>query len=60
MDRQAKIKSGILYDVIDSSQGFYKCPIVKEFRSRINIPFTMGDSKLEAKFVAEARAHGLI
>jgi len=50
-------KSGALFDVIDGSDGFYACPIQKDARSRMNIPFTImgGNEKLEKKFLEEAK-----
>jgi len=54
-------KSKLLYDVIDSSQGFYGNRVMKEFRSRINIPFRVQDNdELEKKFIAEAAKDGII
>lgn len=52
-----KKKSGMVYDVIDASDGFYKCPVEKDCRSRMNIPFTIngGDEALEKKFMEEAK-----
>mmetsp|Transcript_130264 Transcript_130264/g.212134 ORF Transcript_130264/g.212134 Transcript_130264/m.212134 type:complete len:369 (-) Transcript_130264:92-1198(-) len=50
-------KSGALYDVIDGSDGFYACPIDKDCRSRMNVPFTIlgGNEVLEKKFLEEAK-----
>jgi phosphoserine aminotransferase len=57
-------KSSLLYDLIDSSDGFYRCPVDKPFRSRMNIPFRIGaapgDTELEKRFVAGAEARGMI
>ena len=51
-------KSKLLYDYLDS-QDFYSNPIVKEDRSRMNVPFTLRDPSLDAAFLAEAEARGL-
>merc|ERR1719389_995777 len=50
-------KSGMIYDTIDGSDGFYGCPVEKSCRSRMNIPFTImgGDEALEKKFLEEAK-----
>jgi phosphoserine aminotransferase len=50
-------KSGMIYDVIDGSDGFYKCPVEKSARSRMNIPFTIGggNEELEKKFLEGAK-----
>jgi len=56
---QANIrKAKLLYGYIDG-QDFYSNPIAKEDRSRMNVPFTLRDDKLDAKFLAEAEARGL-
>ncbi|MCB5187237.1 3-phosphoserine/phosphohydroxythreonine transaminase [Methylobacillus caricis] len=52
-------KSGLLYDYLDST-GFYSSPIAVENRSRMNIPFTLKDSALDAEFLKQAQAAGLL
>eukprot|EP00434_Breviolum_minutum_P023523 symbB.v1.2.020750.t1/scaffold1763.1/size102666/5 len=58
---QSDKKSGLLYGTIDSSSGFYNCPVEKTARSRMNVPFTIngGDEALEKKFLDEAKKHKL-
>ncbi len=51
-------KAKILYDFLDESK-LFKGTVVKEDRSLMNVPFVTGDSELDAKFVAEAKAAGL-
>src|SRR5258705_3941981 len=51
-------KSAMLYDYLDN-QDFYSNPIVKEDRSRMNVPFRLRDQALDAKFLAQAEAAGL-
>jgi phosphoserine aminotransferase len=50
-------KSGMIYDVIDGSDGFYACPVEKASRSRMNLPFTISgdDEALTKKFLDEAK-----
>jgi len=50
-------KAGMLYDVIDGSNGFYVAPVEKASRSKMNVPFTIngGDEALEKKFLEEAK-----
>ena len=51
----AKQRSTMLYDYIDSTDGFYTNSVDKRYRSRVNIPFrVMNDDSLEDKFVKEA------
>ena len=53
-------KAGLLYHAIDSSQGFYHCPVETPFRSRMNVPFRLGSPELEAAFLAEADQRNLL
>ena len=53
-------KAKLIYDAIDHSNGFYKGHADKESRSLMNITFTMADSELEKKFVAEGEAEGFM
>jgi len=54
---QSDKKSGMIYDAIDGSDGFYSCPVDKSCRSRMNIPFVIkgGNEALEKKFLEEAK-----
>ena len=59
--QQANIaKAKLLYDVIDSSNGFYHCPVDKADRSRMNVPFTLKNSNLDGDFLKQADARGLL
>jgi phosphoserine aminotransferase len=51
-------KAKLLYGYLDS-QDFYANPVAKEDRSRMNVPFTLRDSKLDAPFLEQAEARGL-
>lgn len=52
-------KAALLYDYLDSSD-FYNSPIAEENRSRMNVPFTLKDSALDAEFLKQAEANGLL
>ena len=52
-------KAKILYDFLDESK-LFKGTVAKEDRSLMNVPFVTGDKDLDAKFVAEATAAGLV
>ena len=52
-------KAKILYDFLDSSKMF-KGTVEKKDRSLMNVPFVIGDKDLEAQFVKEAEAEGLV
>ncbi|PVV19423.1 MAG: phosphoserine transaminase [gamma proteobacterium symbiont of Ctena orbiculata] len=51
-------KADALYNTIDNSD-FYANPVSTESRSWMNIPFTLVDASLDAKFIEEASATGL-
>jgi phosphoserine aminotransferase len=51
-------KAGLLYDYLDTT-AFYANPVAKEDRPRMNVPFTLRDSKHDAAFLAQAEARGL-
>jgi len=52
-------KADKLYGYIDAS-GFYRNPVQKPYRSRMNVPFTLQDEKLEKPFLKEAEQRGLL
>src|ERR687896_1271333 len=52
-------KSKLLYDFLDAS-AFYKNPVAKEDRSRMNVPFTLKDSALDGAFLKGAEERGLV
>ncbi len=52
-------KAGLLYDFIDNSK-LYKNNVEKSCRSIMNVPFVTGSADLDAKFVSEAKAAGLV
>ncbi|PIO55534.1 putative phosphoserine transaminase, partial [Teladorsagia circumcincta] len=57
-----KKKAGMLYEVIDSSNGFYTCPVDKKCRSFMNICFRVqgGNDAVEAEFLKGAADRGMI
>lgn len=52
-------KASKLYDYIDSSK-LYQAPVNMEDRSRMNVVFITGNEALDKKFIAEAKAQGLV
>lgn len=57
-------KAQTLYDAIDNSAGFYRCPVNKADRSRMNVNYRIykndvADEALEKQFVNEAEKAGL-
>ncbi|MDD6211965.1 MAG: 3-phosphoserine/phosphohydroxythreonine transaminase [Clostridiales bacterium] len=59
MKRRNEEKAAILYDFLDNSKMFHGT-VEPECRSLMNVPFVTGDKDLDAKFVKEAAANGLI
>ncbi|OQV18033.1 Phosphoserine aminotransferase [Hypsibius exemplaris] len=64
MEALSRQKSGLIYDVIDKSNGFYSSPVDRKYRSRMNIPFRIGtgeeQDQLETEFLAEAKKHRML
>lgn len=52
------LKAQALYGFFDQS-GFYRTPVHPGARSRMNVPFTLPDSRLDQVFLDGARAAGL-
>lgn len=53
-------KSELLYSAIDGSAGYYCNRVDPAARSRMNVRFGLGDAALEAQFVSESEAAGLL
>jgi phosphoserine aminotransferase len=53
-------KARILYSAIDDSDGFYTNPVDPDCRSAMNVPFILGNADLDAAFLAEAKAAGVL
>src|SRR6185437_9340221 len=55
-----RAKAESLYQAIDGSGGYYRNPIEPAARSRMNVPFTLHDNALDAVFLQESEAAGLL
>ncbi len=60
MGERNRAKGDRLYGVIDGLGGYYRCPVEKGSRSYMNVVFRLPSEELEAKFVAEAKAAGMV
>ena len=60
MAERNRAKASLLYETIDGSGGYYSNPIDRAARSRMNVPFTLHDGALDAAFLAESEAAGLM
>jgi phosphoserine aminotransferase len=62
IEKRNEAKAKMLYDAIDSSGGYYVCPVEKASRSRMNVVFRVagGDEGKEKKFGKDAEAAGIV
>jgi phosphoserine aminotransferase len=59
VERRNVEKANLLYDTIDAS-GFYRSPVRKQDRSRMNVPFRLADEALDGAFLKGAEERGMI
>jgi phosphoserine aminotransferase len=59
IERRNVAKAKALYDYLDTTQ-FYRNPVAKEDRSRMNIPFTLHDARLDEEFLKGATRAGMV
>ena len=59
MQEKNEKKAKLLYDFLDASE-LFKGTVEKDSRSIMNVPFVTGDDDLNAKFIKEATANGLV
>ncbi|WP_096188222.1 3-phosphoserine/phosphohydroxythreonine transaminase [Evansella halocellulosilytica] len=60
MERRAKRKANLLYDVLDKSEGFYKGHARVQSRSNMNITFRLAEQSLEDLFLEKIRSDGFV
>jgi len=62
IEKRNDAKAKLLYDAIDSSGGYYTCPVEKSSRSKMNVVFRVagGDEPVEKRFAEEAAAAGIV
>ena len=62
IEKRNEAKAKLLYDAIESSGGFYRCPVEDRSRSKMNVVFRVsgGDEVKEKQFASEAAAAGLV
>jgi phosphoserine aminotransferase len=58
-DRAAQ-RSGLIYEVMDTSSGFYTGPAERDARSRTNVVFRLASPGLDDRFLAGAREANLV
>ncbi len=62
MENHNDAKAKLLYDTIESSGGFYRCPVENSSRSKMNVVFRVvgGDENLQKQFAKESAAASLV
>jgi len=60
VEKTNRAKGDLLYGVMADNPGFYNCPVDEDSRSYMNVVFRLPSEDLEAKFVAEAKAAGMV
>jgi phosphoserine aminotransferase len=53
-------KAAVLYAALDRHEGFYRCPVERASRSTMNVVWRLASEALEDRFVAEAKAQGMV
>jgi phosphoserine aminotransferase len=59
IEKRNREKAAILYDAIDSSDGYYRGHAMREARSLMNVTFRLPTSDLDEQFCAEAKSLGM-
>lgn len=60
MQTAAAKKSALLYDAIDTSDGYYHCPVEPTCRSHMNVVFRLPTEELEKQFLQVAEQERLM
>jgi phosphoserine aminotransferase len=61
IQRRNQAKAKLLYDTLDASDGYYRCPVEKASRSLMNVVFRVGaDEAVEKEFAQGAAAANLV
>ena len=59
MERKNIEKANLLYNYLETTD-FYRNPVAKSDRSRMNVPFTLKDAALDEEFLKGAKARGMV
>ncbi len=60
VEKVNRTKGDRLYGVMSDYPNFYKCPVAEDSRSYMNVVFRLPTEELEATFVAEGKAAGMV
>ncbi len=59
MERRNLAKARLLYEALDASR-FFRSPVEPRDRSRMNVPFTLAEPKLDDAFLKGAKERGMV
>jgi phosphoserine aminotransferase len=59
MEKLNIAKARLIYDYLDQSE-FYHSPVMKDDRSRMNVPFRLKNEALDEGFLKDAKAAGMV
>lgn len=60
IEKRNNEKAALLYQAIDASDGYFRSPVWKDSRSRMNVVFRLPTAELEAKFLNLTSENGMI
>jgi phosphoserine aminotransferase len=60
VEKRNEEKAAALYGALDEMSDYYKAPVEKASRSRMNVVFRLPSEELEKKFVADAAKQGMV
>ena len=60
IEKANREKAALVYGALDAGKGFYDLPVERDSRSTMNVVFRMPNESLEERFLAEAKARGMI
>ncbi len=60
MEELSVARAKALYDAIDNSGGYYRCPVDAACRSDMNVVWRLPTEELEAKFISDAKKAGFV
>ena len=60
MDTRNDAKAAAIYGALDAHAGFFRAPVERASRSRMNVVFRLPTEELEERLLAEAEANGMV
>jgi len=59
-EKRSRERADLLYSAIDESGGFYRSPVARDSRSKMNVVFRLPTEELEQKFIAGAAERNMV